>query len=56
MFRRPDHEMPLLPVVRSRQSRVVDIPHRSQGPLSLITLNILGGMTWGEDRIKQKMR
>lgn len=42
--------MPLLPVVRSRQSRVEDIPHRSQGPRSLITLSILGGMTWGEDR------
>ena len=42
--------MPLLPVVRSRQSRVMDIPHRSQGPRSLITLSILGGMTWGKDR------
>lgn len=50
VFRRPDHEMPLLPDVRSRQSREEDIPHRSQGPRSLITLSILGGKTWGEDR------
>jgi hypothetical protein len=26
----------------------MDNPHRSQGPRSLITLNILGGMTWGK--------
>ena len=39
--------MPLLPDVRSRKSRVEDVPHRSQGPWSLIKLSILGGMTWG---------
>ncbi len=32
VFRRSDHEMPKLPVVRSRQSRVSGHPHRSQGP------------------------
>ena len=32
VFRRPDHEMPMLPVVRSRQSRVSGHPHRPQGP------------------------
>lgn len=31
VFRRPDHEMPLLPDVRSRQSRVVDIPTGRRG-------------------------
>jgi len=43
-FRRPDSwEMPALLVVQSRPFRVSEHPHRPQGPLSLITLNIRGG-------------